>query len=261
VTQVILVTGATGKTGRRLVPRLVRRGAAVRAASRSGGLASPAVDPVVFDWSDRGTYEDALRGADAIYVVPADPGQSGDPAQQVQELLERGGGSGVQRVVLLSALGVDNAPQDNPMRRVELAVEASRIPATILRPGAFMQNFAERFRTRILESIRERDEIFMPGGEGTASWISAEDIAEAAAVALTQGGHEGKGYTLVGPQALTMSEISVIVSAAAGRPIAYAKPVATMCESSSWRPACPPISPSLSAKCSRSPSPAARSGS
>jgi len=221
MTQTVLVIGATGKIGRRLTPRLVRRGAQVRAAVRGDSFARPGVEPVRFDWRDPGTYDTALRGAEAIYLVPADPGASDDPVREVADLLERGRKSGARRVVLISALGVDKAPPDSPTRQIELAVEGSSIPCTILRPGAFMQNFSERFRTRILESIRERDEIFMPGGDGVASWVSAEDIAEVAAIALTKRGHEGMGYTLVGPEALTMSEIAVIVSAAAGRQITY----------------------------------------
>ena len=53
----ILVTGATGKIGRRLIPLLLRRGITVRAASRSPVAARPAVEPVRFDWTDENTYE------------------------------------------------------------------------------------------------------------------------------------------------------------------------------------------------------------
>jgi uncharacterized protein YbjT (DUF2867 family) len=54
----ILVLGATGKTGRRVVPRLRERGADVRAASRSGETR--------FDWTDRSSWADAVRGAEAV---------------------------------------------------------------------------------------------------------------------------------------------------------------------------------------------------
>lgn len=222
MTDTILVTGATGKTGRRLIPLLVRRGATVRAASRGPGFARPGVEPVRFDWTDESTYEAARKGVNAIYVV-YDPGASGDPAEQVRALLDGAAEAGVSRVVLLSALGVDQAPSDVPPRRVELAVESSGVPSTILRPGAFMQNFSEPHLTQQLEGIRETNEIVMPGGDGVVSWVSTEDIAAVAAAAITESGHEGKGYTLVGPEPLTMAEVTVLISAAAGRPITYAE--------------------------------------
>lgn len=221
MTDTVLVTGATGKTGRRLIPLLMRRGAAVRAASRAPAIAPPGAEPVPFDWAREGTYEAARKGVDAIYVVYGDPGVAGDPADQVGALLDGAADAGVSRVVLLSALGVDQAPPGDAMRRVELAVESSGIPSTILRPGAFMQNFSERHRNRLVESIRERDEIAMPGGDGVVSWVSADDIAAVAAGALTEPGHEGKGYTLVGPEPLTMAQVAAFVSAAAGRPVRY----------------------------------------
>ncbi|GLZ09264.1 NmrA family protein [Actinomadura sp. NBRC 104412] len=221
MTDTILVTGATGKTGRRLIPLLVRRGATVRAAGRRPGIARPGVEPVRFDWADESTYEAARKGVDAIYIVYGDPGATGDPAEQVATLLDGAAKAGVRRVVLLSALGVDGAPPDDPLRRVELAVESSGTPGTIVRPGAFMQNFSEPHSTRTDESIRERDEIVLPGGDGLVSWVSADDIAAVAAVALTEDGHEGKGYPVVGPERLTMAEVTTLISAAAGRPIRY----------------------------------------
>jgi uncharacterized protein YbjT (DUF2867 family) len=221
MTATVLVTGATGKTGRRLIPLLVRRGTTVRAAGRTPAIARPGVEPVRFDWADESTYEAARKGMDAIYVVYGDPGVSGDPAEQVRALLDGAVKAGVRRVVLLSALGVDQAPPDDPLRRVELVVESSGIPSTIVRPGAFMQNFSEPHRTRLDESIRERDEIVMPGGDGVVSWVSAEDIAAVAAAALTESGHEGKGYSVVGPELLTMAQVTTLISAAAGRPITY----------------------------------------
>jgi uncharacterized protein YbjT (DUF2867 family) len=221
LTDTILVTGATGKTGRRLIPRLVRRGATVRAASRKPIITPSGVESVRFDWADPSTYEAARKGANAIYVVYGDPGVAGDPADQVRALLDGAAEAGVGRVVLLSALGVDQAPPDDALRRVELVVESSGIPSTMVRPGGFMQNFSERHRTRLVEGIRERDVIVMPGGDGVVSWVSADDIAAVAAAALTEHGHDGKGYTLVGPEPLTMAEVAAHISAAAGRPITY----------------------------------------
>jgi uncharacterized protein YbjT (DUF2867 family) len=218
MSRTILVTGATGKTGRRLIPLLLERGFTVRAASRNPVRDGRGVEPVRLDWADRSTYAAARAGADAIYVVTDVVFTPGDPAEQIGTLLD---GAQAERVVLLSAFGVEQAPPDDPLRRIELAVEASGIPATMVRPGAFMQNFSEPHWMQMHERIRNRGEIAMPGGDAVMSWVSAVDIAAVAAAALTEDGHEGKGYAVLGPEPLTMSQVAAHISAAAGRPITY----------------------------------------
>jgi uncharacterized protein YbjT (DUF2867 family) len=222
VSRTILVTGATGKTGRRLVPLLVRRDVAVRAgSSRVPGAVLPGVEPVRFDWADETTYHAACKGVDAIYLVTGDRTTPVYPARQIRAVLDAAAEAGVGRVVLLSAFGVDQAPPEDPLRGIELAVAASRIPATIVRPGAFMQNFSESHWMRVVEGIRERDEIVMPGGPGIVTWVSTEDIAAVTAAALVEDGHEGKGYAVMGPEPLTLTEVAQHISVAAGRRITY----------------------------------------
>ena len=218
----VLVTGATGKVGRRLVPMLVRRGVTVRAAGRSAPGARPGMEPVRFDWGDESTYETARKGLDAMYLV-AGPIPQSEHADRIRALLDGAAERGVGRVVLLSTFGVDQAAADNPLRRIELAVEAAGVPCTVLRPVAFMQNFSEglRWRESFVEGIRERDEIVDPGGDGVVSYVSAEDIAAVAAVALTENGHAGGAYTPVGPEALTLTEVAEQISWVTGRRIRY----------------------------------------
>ena len=109
------------------------------------------------------------------------------------------------------------------MRRIELAVESSGVPAPIIRPAAFMQTFSEglRWRETLVEGIRERDEIAAPGGNGVVSYVSTEDIAAVAAAALTESGHGGRSYAPMGPEPLTLTAIAEHISWAAGRPIRY----------------------------------------
>lgn len=218
----ILVTGATGKLGRRLIPLLTRRGITVRAANRSPVAARAGIEPVRFDWNDESTYEIARKGVDAMYLVV---GSIVLPkhADNIAALLNGVKEAGVKRVVLQSSFGVGQAPPENPLRRIELAVESSGVPYTILRPVAFMQNFSEglRWRESFAEGIRERDEIVGPGGAGTVSYVSTEDIAAVAAIALTQDGHEGKSYTPAGPEALTMAQVAEHISWVTGREIRY----------------------------------------
>jgi uncharacterized protein YbjT (DUF2867 family) len=218
----ILITGPTGKVGRRLIPLLARRGVTVRAASRSPVAARTGVDSVRFDWTDNSTYAAARKDVDAMYLVPG-PIPQPEHADHIRVLLDGASGAGVERVVLLSSYGVGQAPPENPLRRIELAVESSGVPYTILRPVAFMQNFSEglRWRESFAEGIRERDEIAGPGGKGIVSYVSAEDIAAVAAIALTEDGHDGKAYAPLGPEPLTLAEVAEHISWVTGRRIRY----------------------------------------
>lgn len=219
---IVLVTGPTGKVGRRLIPRLLRRGMTVRAASRTPVAGRPGVEPVRFDWTVESTFDTARKNVEAIYLVPGPIPQMAH-ADRVRVLLDGAARAGVSRVVLLSSFGVDQAPPENPLRRIEIAVETSGVPYTILRPVAFMENFSEglRWRESFAEGIRERDEIVGPGGDGIVSYVSAGDIAAVAAIALAGDGRDRKGYALLGPEPLTLAEVADHISWVAGRRIRY----------------------------------------
>ncbi|MFB7190178.1 NmrA family NAD(P)-binding protein [Streptomyces sp. NPDC056230] len=212
----VLVLGATGRTGRRLVAELLKRGAAVRAASRKPGRPTPGVEPVRFDWSDRGTYGPALEGADGVYQVlqPA----AADPSEDVTALLDAAATAGVRRLVHLSNATAHLLSDDFPMRRVEHLVETSPVPSTILRPNVFDEIFTEH--SAIVQGVRE-GVVAVPAGDGRVAPVSVADVAAVAAVALTEDGHEGKTYAPTGPDALSFAELTDIVSASTGRQVRY----------------------------------------
>ena len=70
----VLVTGATGKTGRRLVPLLAGRGDTVRAATRHPGTTIQDAQTVLFDWRHPGTYAPALDGVHAAELTISSAG-------------------------------------------------------------------------------------------------------------------------------------------------------------------------------------------
>ncbi|SDG87613.1 Uncharacterized conserved protein YbjT, contains NAD(P)-binding and DUF2867 domains [Lentzea fradiae] len=191
----VLVLGATGKTGRRVTALL---GSTARPASRSS--------ITKFDWSTPSTWEQAVAGATAVYVVPPD-----NPVL-LAEFVPVAVKSGVSRLVLLSMRG---APEDDPF---EAAVKESGVEWTILRPTWFMQNFDEDL---FAEPV-QHGELAVPAGDGVHPFIDVVDIAEVAVRALTEDGHTARTYDLSGPEALSFAEMLARIAAVTGKPVRYA---------------------------------------
>ncbi|WP_189110807.1 NAD(P)H-binding protein [Streptomyces camponoticapitis] len=206
----ILVTGATGKSGRRVVGQLRARGLPVRAAARGGEH--------IFDWTDSGTWDAALEGVRAAYIVQL------DGTKLVRPFVERAVRHGVRRIVLASGRGIDNPDYAKDSGGVlegildsEAAVRESGLEWTISRPGWFAQNFSEGF---FADAVRA-GELRLPAGDGAASFVDAEDIAAVVVAALTEDQHAGRIYELSGPRAVTPTEAVATISEASGRAIRY----------------------------------------
>jgi uncharacterized protein YbjT (DUF2867 family) len=210
----ILVIGATGKTGRRITSRLAAAGHDVRAASRTPDAPAAHVEPVHFDWYDGTTHAPALEGVDRVHVIP--PAGRVDHAPHVAAFLDAAKAAGVQRVVLMTARGVE-VSDGIPLRQNELALEATGLEHTLIRPGWFMQNFVEGAFAPDADGV-----IAAPSGDGPTSFVDAEDIADVAVAALTQDGHAGETYELSGPAALTWTQVAEELSRHAGRPLRFA---------------------------------------
>ncbi|OSP40256.1 NmrA family transcriptional regulator [Streptomyces sp. 13-12-16] len=198
----IVVTGATGRTGSRVARAAGAAGLTVRAASRATG----------FDWADRSTWAETLRGADAAYLVhPADVGAPGT-AEAVGELAGTAVGLGVRRLVLLSARGEDQALP------TEEALRASGADWTVVRAAWFAQNFSEG---PLAAEVRGGELVF-PAGEVAEPFVDVRDVAEVVVTAVTGGErYAGRTLAVTGPRLLTWGEAVAEIAAATGRPLAY----------------------------------------
>ena len=211
MSQPILVTGATGTIGTQVVQALARRGASVRAAAR-GGSKGGGVDLVL---GDTASVDRALAGVAAAFLLtPFAP----DQVALGTHFIDRAKAAGVKRIVKLSAIGSDSEPGiqlGRWHRAIEKHLEASGVDYTILRPNNFMQNFIGYYPPDASGAI------YLPWGDGVASFIDAVDVGRVAAVALTEPGHAGKAYTLTGPAAFGIAEAAATLGRVTGRTITY----------------------------------------
>jgi uncharacterized protein YbjT (DUF2867 family) len=123
VGRTVLVTGPTGKVGRRLIPLLARQGMTARTASRSPLPERAGIEPVRFDWTDESTYETARMGVDAMYLV------AGPIPQQVAEHISRAAGRRIRyvetdRTPIRDALLAAGAPPETAEHNSQLYVHA-----------------------------------------------------------------------------------------------------------------------------------------
>ncbi|MFI2615113.1 NAD(P)H-binding protein [Streptomyces sp. NPDC018584] len=200
----VLVTGATGRVGRGVVESAETAGLTVRPASRAGA--------VRFDWADRSTWADALRGADAAHLAYLPDVGAPGAAEAVGAFARLAVELGVRRLTLLSARGEPQA------HATEQAVRDSGAEWTVVRAAWFAQNFGEG---PLLDGMRGGELVF-PGGEVLEPFIDTRDVADVVVAALTGGDRfAGRTLDLTGPRLLSFREAVAEVSAAAGRDIAY----------------------------------------
>jgi uncharacterized protein YbjT (DUF2867 family) len=223
-TPTVLVTGATGTVGSALCESLAGRDctgrdcevrALVRNPETAGGLAG--AEPVRFDFEKPETWGRAFEGGDRMFLVR--PPQISRVGEHLLPAVDAAARCGVEHVTLLSVLGAGRNPL-LPHRRIETHLLDADLTHTFLRASFFMQNLDEVHAV----DVCERDELFVPAGGGTTSFVDARDVADCAAVTLLDPGHAGAAYDITGPEALTYGEVAAVFSAVLGREVTYPDP-------------------------------------
>lgn len=211
----IVVTGATGNVGRPLVRALVDAGERVTAVSRRISArdvpAGTGTRHHQADLAEPGRLAPALDGAKALFLLTSgDFMAAGGDLGAVLDVVRE---SGVRRVVLLSSQGVGTG--DHPPV-LEDAVKASGLQWTMLRPGAFHSNALQW-----ADLIRTRREVAAPFGDVALPTVDPADIAEVAAVALREPGHDGEVYELTGPAAVSPRQQTAAIEEVLGEAVRF----------------------------------------
>lgn len=208
----VLVTGAGGNVGTEVVRALEARGIALRRGERRPEPGDARA--VRFDFRDRGTWANAVQGCDGLFLLR--PPAIADTKKTLNPFIDFARAQGVGHVVFLS---VEGAGENRivPHHAVEKHLEkAGRF--TLLRPGFFAQNLQDAYRRDLVEDRR----LYVPAGDGRVAWIDLVDVAQVAArVFEDPEAHDGKAYTLTGPEAISFAQAAKICAEELGRPIRY----------------------------------------
>ena len=216
----ILVSGATGNAGSKVVHALLESGKEVRAfvrdADRARAIFGDAAELAVGDFADPHSVRAGLKDVESVFLSGAD-----DPRRVEWETaaIDAAAAAGVRRIVKLSSIAAEpGAPVAfwDWHGRIERHLQRSGIGAVVLRSSVYMSNVVAG-----AAQVARESRLYAPAGDARIAMIDPRDVGAAAAAALTTGGHEGRTYVLTGPEAITYAQVAAELSAATGREVDF----------------------------------------
>lgn len=222
----ILVTGASGQQGGAVARSLVSQGQSIRALSRSperlNDLKAQGAEVIAGDLNDRASLEAALAGIKRAFLVTT-PFETGTDAETQQGItfVDAAQHAGVEHLVYTSVAGADEhtgIPHFESKWKIEQHIQAVGIPATILRPVFFMENFGSPW---FLPSIQGGTFSLPVDPDRPTQMIALGVIGAFGAAALIRPSEFiGKTIQLASDE-LTFVEAMKLLSEAAGKTIRY----------------------------------------
>lgn len=219
----LLVTGASGHLGRRVVELLLEKRAghvvaATRTPEKLADLAQQGAEVRRADFDDPGSLATAFAGADRLLIISTDA--ITEPGRRLKQQRTAVGASekaGVKHVIYTSMPHADKntiiffAPDH---RGTEDALASSRLTWTILRCYWYTDYLPMSLAPAIASG-----KLFSAAGEGGAAYVTREDCARAAAAALAANDTVKRTLELTGPAVVAFDELAGIASEISGRSV------------------------------------------
>ncbi|MBH2003360.1 MAG: SDR family oxidoreductase [Sphingobacteriia bacterium] len=226
----ILVTGATGQFGKTTIHALLNKNvpagsisALVRDLTKATDLKEKGIHLKTGDYDDATSLLSALRGVNKLLLVSGN--DIPNRARQQRNVVEAAVAAGVTHIVYTSFLR-RNETAGSPIAAVaashietERIIKESGIPYTIMRNSLYADILPGFMGEKVLETG-----IYLPAGNGSASFALRQDMAEAAAEILTGSGHENKDYIIANERNYTMHDVAAMLSELSGAEIPYTSP-------------------------------------
>ena len=210
-----VITGATGRTGSVAAQSLLAAGERVRVvvrdAAKADRLKALGAEVFVADLDDQGAMARAVRGAQGVFLLSPPDVQARDFVAErkrlTQNLVDTMAAEKVRHVVLLSSTGAQHASGTGPIVTVynaEQQLRASGLGATFVRPGYFVENWAN-----VLHPVQSDGVLpsFIAADRRIAS-VSTLDIGKVVAQALRDGPRGVRVIELSGPSEVSANDVA-----------------------------------------------------
>lgn len=218
--KMILITGASGKTGRTIIKKLAEKQVAVRAwVRRPEAQIEGATETFVGDMSNPADWTKAFVGVDKIYHIC--PNMHPAEVEIGQMALNAAREANIDHFVYHSVLHphIKEMPHHWNKLLVEEKLFESNLPFTIVQPTAYIQNLFPQ-----LPSIQQDGVLRLPyPAEACISLVDLNDVAEAVTTVLTSGRFVGAILELVGTPPLSQIEVANILSDKVGRTVSFSE--------------------------------------
>lgn len=227
----ILVTGATGQYGRKVLEQLLNKGieaqhisALVRDAAKGQTIQGQGIELRVGDYTDVDSLVQAFQGIDTLLLVSSnDRGAVENRTAHHLNVIQAAKTAQVKHLVYTSFVTKPGF-QDSAIAgfltshaQTEQAIRDSGLAYTILQNGIYL----EMIPLFAGAQAAETGVILFPAQDGKASWVLRAELAEAAAHVLTTEGHENKTYVLTNPEATSFQDIARDLSDSLSKDIRY----------------------------------------
>ncbi|AGY57563.1 NAD(P)H-binding protein [Gloeobacter kilaueensis] len=220
----IVVTGASGQLGRRIVEQLLKRiaperiGVSVRDPAKAADLAGCGVRVRAGDFADPESLRASFEGATQVLITSSNARvYGGDPLVQHRNAIEAARAAGAERIVYTSHMAASDRSAFPPMLEhaaTEAMLAESGLAWTALRNGFYAQSALQ-----FMGDWRNTGVIAAPE-DGPVCWTTHSDLAGAVAVVLSEPGRfDGPTPPLTGSEALDLAALAQIASEILGRPV------------------------------------------
>ena len=217
----IVITGASGHLGRRVVDELLDRVdpadliLVTRTPAALAEYAARGAQVRAGDFDDPGSLAAAFAGGEKLLLISTDA--LGQRIRQHGDAIDAAAAAGVRLVAYTSII---NPEPDNPAavvpehRGTEDKLRASGLEWTFLRNSIYAD-----LEAGSQAAAAATGQLVTNGGDGAVAYIARDDAAIAAAAVLATGGHAGKAYDITGPERLDASARAAVFAELAGRPV------------------------------------------